>query len=115
MEEGEREKRGYSGVRRKIYRKGVDAEALFCRADKCGVDLDMAKRYHRRYRVCEEHAKGSVVLIGRVAKRFCQQCSSWRNTLPHQDQNIQVVPDPELVPERDMEDIELLESPCRSW
>ncbi|ERN01961.1 hypothetical protein AMTR_s00045p00057140 [Amborella trichopoda] len=31
------------------------------------------------------------------------------NTLPEQDQNIGVVPNPELVPERDIEDIEPLE------
>ncbi|ERN00284.1 hypothetical protein AMTR_s00107p00031650 [Amborella trichopoda] len=32
--------------------------------------------------------------------------NSQRNVLPNQDQNIQVAPDPELVLERDMEDIE---------
>ncbi|ERM95566.1 hypothetical protein AMTR_s00023p00074270 [Amborella trichopoda] len=39
--------------------------------------------------------------------------NSWRNALLDQDQNIQVVPDPELVLEHDMEDIEPPESSCK--
>ncbi|ERM94531.1 hypothetical protein AMTR_s00010p00265160 [Amborella trichopoda] len=45
-------------------------------------------------------------------------CPSARNSqrnapLPDRHENIQMVPKPELVPERDMEDIEPIESPCR--
>jgi len=46
-----------------------------CQAEKCAADLTGAKRYHRRHKVCESHAKASAVVVGGVRQRFCQQCS----------------------------------------
>lgn len=46
-----------------------------CQAEKCGVDLSEAKRYHRRHKVCEAHAKAAVVMVAGLRQRFCQQCS----------------------------------------
>ncbi|KAL6999541.1 Squamosa promoter-binding-like protein [Sarracenia purpurea var. burkii] len=46
-----------------------------CQADKCAADLTDAKRYHRRHRVCELHAKASAVIVAGLRQRFCQQCS----------------------------------------
>jgi len=32
--------------------------------EKCMTDMREAKRYHRRHKVCEVHAKAQVVLVG---------------------------------------------------
>ncbi|GLU22982.1 hypothetical protein SLE2022_390180 [Rubroshorea leprosula] len=46
-----------------------------CQVDGCTTDMTEAKRYHRRHKVCEFHAKAPVVLLGGLQQRFCQQCS----------------------------------------
>ncbi|XP_058095779.1 squamosa promoter-binding-like protein 3 [Magnolia sinica] len=46
-----------------------------CQAEKCTADLTDAKRYHRRHKVCEQHAKAPFVIVGGLRQRFCQQCS----------------------------------------
>ncbi|KAF8658613.1 hypothetical protein HU200_059074 [Digitaria exilis] len=46
-----------------------------CQAEGCKADLSGAKHYHRRHKVCESHAKASVVAAGGKQQRFCQQCS----------------------------------------
>lgn len=46
-----------------------------CQVEKCGANLAEAKRYHRRHKVCEIHAKAPVVLVAGLRQRFCQQCS----------------------------------------
>ncbi|XP_077229752.1 squamosa promoter-binding-like protein 1 [Tasmannia lanceolata] len=47
----------------------------FCQVDACYANLNDAKDYHRRHKVCEMHAKSGNVLLGGVLQRFCQQCS----------------------------------------
>ena len=46
-----------------------------CQAERCSADLNDAKQYHKRHKVCEYHAKAQVVVVAGVAQRFCQQCS----------------------------------------
>ncbi|XWS52087.1 hypothetical protein CRYUN_Cryun11dG0037200 [Craigia yunnanensis] len=46
-----------------------------CQVEKCGLDLSDAKRYHRRHKVCEIHAKAPIVVVAGIRQRFCQQCS----------------------------------------
>lgn len=46
-----------------------------CQVEKCGLDLSDAKRYHRRHKVCEIHAKAPFVVVAGLRQRFCQQCS----------------------------------------
>ncbi|KNA09892.1 hypothetical protein SOVF_149370 [Spinacia oleracea] len=46
-----------------------------CQAEKCAADLTDAKRYHRRHKVCEFHAKAPSALVSGLRQRFCQQCS----------------------------------------
>ncbi|CAL9052307.1 unnamed protein product [Musa banksii] len=46
-----------------------------CQAEGCKADLSGAKHYHRRHRVCEFHSKATVVIVGGLQQRFCQQCS----------------------------------------
>nr|QHU23674.1 IST1 [Fagopyrum tataricum] len=46
-----------------------------CQAENCTADLTDAKRYHRRHKVCEFHAKAPVVIVATLQQRFCQQCS----------------------------------------
>ncbi|OEL29082.1 Squamosa promoter-binding-like protein 10 [Dichanthelium oligosanthes] len=46
-----------------------------CQAEGCKADLSAAKHYHRRHKVCEYHAKASVVAAAGKQQRFCQQCS----------------------------------------
>lgn len=48
-----------------------------CQVEKCGADLTEAKRYHRRHKVCEVHAKAPAVIVSGLRQRFCQQCSRY--------------------------------------
>ncbi|CAN4104200.1 unnamed protein product [Withania somnifera] len=46
-----------------------------CQVEECGVDLNDAKKYHKRHKVCQVHAKAPIVLVAGLWQRFCQQCS----------------------------------------
>ncbi|KAF3618599.1 Squamosa promoter-binding-like protein 3 [Capsicum annuum] len=52
-----------------------------CQAEKCSVDLSDAKQYHKRHKVCENHAKSQVVVVAGLRQRFCQQCSRFDHLL----------------------------------
>ncbi|XP_062090438.1 squamosa promoter-binding protein 1-like [Humulus lupulus] len=54
---------------------GGDVSSPTCQAERCGADLNDAKRYHRRHKVCEFHSKASIVVVSGLRQRFCQQCS----------------------------------------
>ena len=54
---------------------GAGVSPPSCQVEKCGLDLSDAKRYHRRHKVCEIHAKAPVVVVAGIRQRFCQQCS----------------------------------------
>ncbi|XP_020589540.1 squamosa promoter-binding-like protein 3 [Phalaenopsis equestris] len=56
-----------------------------CQAEKCTADLTEAKRYHRRHKVCEAHAKAAAVIVAGLRQRFCQQCSRFHE-LPEFDE-----------------------------
>ncbi|KAH9606545.1 hypothetical protein KSS87_000532 [Heliosperma pusillum] len=56
-----------------------------CQADNCTADLTDAKRYHRRHKVCEFHAKAPVVIVNRYHQRFCQQCSRFHEVSEFDD------------------------------
>ncbi|KAM7280920.1 hypothetical protein ACFE04_008054 [Oxalis oulophora] len=56
-----------------------------CVVEKCGADLTDAKRYHKRHKVCEIHAKAPVVMVAGLRQRFCQQCSRFHE-LPEFDE-----------------------------
>ncbi|KAG5120286.1 hypothetical protein JHK82_034706 [Glycine max] len=49
-----------------------------CQAEMCGADLTVAKRYHRRHKVCELHSKAPSVMVAGLRQRFCQQCSRFQ-------------------------------------
>lgn len=55
--------------------KKAAAAMRCCQAERCTADLTDAKQYHRRHKVCEQHAKAQVVVVGGIRQRFCQQCS----------------------------------------
>ncbi|KAK3014057.1 hypothetical protein RJ639_008051 [Escallonia herrerae] len=65
------------GVRSASSKSSDNNGDLCCQVDGCGVDLTIAKRYHRRHRVCESHAKATVVSVNSIDMRFCQQCSRY--------------------------------------
>uniref|UniRef100_A0A7C9CUU7 SBP-type domain-containing protein n=1 Tax=Opuntia streptacantha TaxID=393608 RepID=A0A7C9CUU7_OPUST len=67
--EEKKQKRLSSGGRR------VAGGGISCQAEQCTADLTEAKRYHRRHKVCEFHAKAPSVLVSGLRQRFCQQCS----------------------------------------
>ncbi|XP_020146777.1 squamosa promoter-binding-like protein 10 [Aegilops tauschii subsp. strangulata] len=46
-----------------------------CQVEDCKADLSGAKHYHRRHKVCEYHAKASLISAAGKQQRFCQQCS----------------------------------------
>lgn len=54
---------------------GSSMPQLACQAENCTADMTDAKRYHRRHKVCEFHAKASFVIVAGIQQRFCQQCS----------------------------------------
>lgn len=57
---------------------GVGVVPPYCQVERCGAILTDAKRYHKRHKVCEVHAKAPVVIVAGLRQRFCQQCSrSW--------------------------------------
>lgn len=58
-------------------RGGGGGSSSSCQAESCRADLTGAKRYHRRHKVCEFHAKAPVVLVAGLRQRFCQQCSRY--------------------------------------
>ncbi|KQK16095.1 squamosa promoter-binding-like protein 13 [Brachypodium distachyon] len=64
---------------------GAGAGGPSCQAERCPADLTEAKRYHRRHKVCEAHAKAAVVLVAGLRQRFCQQCSRFHELLEFDD------------------------------
>ena len=56
---------------------GGGASPPSCQVEKCGANLTDAKRYHRRHKVCEVHAKSPAVVVAGLRQRFCQQCSRY--------------------------------------
>lgn len=46
-----------------------------CQVEGCNLDLTLAKNYHRRHRICENHSKSPKVIVAGIERRFCQQCS----------------------------------------
>ncbi|XP_034698233.1 squamosa promoter-binding protein 1 isoform X2 [Vitis riparia] len=58
---------------------GAGSTPPCCQVDNCTADMSDAKRYHKRHRVCEHHAKAPVILIAGIQQRFCQQCSRLGN------------------------------------
>ena len=71
LAEDERKKIGGGSGRRGS--SGVSPPS--CQAEICGADLTVAKRYHRRHKVCELHSKAPSVMVAGLRQRFCQQCS----------------------------------------
>jgi len=64
---------GTSGKKTKLV--GSTSNRAVCQVEDCGADLNNAKDYHRRHKVCEMHSKASKALVGNTWQRFCQQCS----------------------------------------
>uniref|UniRef100_A0A2P2NMS9 SBP-type domain-containing protein n=1 Tax=Rhizophora mucronata TaxID=61149 RepID=A0A2P2NMS9_RHIMU len=62
-------------------KRGGGASLPSCQVENCGTDLTDAKRYHRRHKVCEVHAKASAVMVAGLRQRFCQQCSRFHELL----------------------------------
>ncbi|TYH35310.1 hypothetical protein ES332_D13G184400v1 [Gossypium tomentosum] len=79
----EKKKKGYG--RRGAAGGGGGVSPPACQVEKCGLDLSDAKRYHRRHKVCEIHAKAPFVVVAGLRQRFCQQCSRFHE-LPEFDE-----------------------------
>ncbi|KAL2331406.1 hypothetical protein Fmac_018987 [Flemingia macrophylla] len=73
--EDEKKKKGGGGSGRKGSSGGGGVSPPSCQAEMCGADLTLAKRYHRRHKVCEHHSKAPFVMVAGMRQRFCQQCS----------------------------------------
>eukprot|EP00249_Psilotum_nudum_P001187 c13546_g1_i1 orf=1164-2390(-) len=50
-----------------------------CQVEGCKADLNTAKDYHRRHKVCEMHSKAEKVIAHGSVQRFCQQCSKFHS------------------------------------
>nr|AKC05616.1 squamosa promoter-binding-like protein 3 [Cardamine hirsuta] len=55
--------------------KVTSSSSGVCQVESCTADMSRAKHYHKRHKVCEYHAKASLVRISGLHQRFCQQCS----------------------------------------
>ncbi|XP_071740270.1 squamosa promoter-binding-like protein 4 [Rutidosis leptorrhynchoides] len=62
-----------------------DEPLFWCQVDGCSADLTAAKRYHRRHKVCEVHAKAPAVVVSGLRQRFCQQCSRFHDVSEFDD------------------------------
>ncbi|KAL2944373.1 Squamosa promoter-binding protein 1 [Bienertia sinuspersici] len=74
----EKKQKRFTTTARRVATSGGGGERggmMSCQAEKCTADLSVAKRYHRRHKVCEFHAKAPSVLVSGLRQRFCQQCS----------------------------------------
>lgn len=84
---------GYIGEEDKIKKKGKRGSSsagaggattfVSCQVENCRADMTDAKKYHRRHKVCDFHAKAPVVPIAGLLQRFCQQCSRSANPIPN--------------------------------
>ena len=54
-----------------------------CQVENCTSDMTDAKRYHRRHKVCEFHAKAPNARVAGLHQRFCQQCSRFEFRNPN--------------------------------
>ncbi|GIL53963.1 hypothetical protein Vafri_9523 [Volvox africanus] len=54
-------------------------KAIICQVAGCGMCLEGMKGYFLRHRVCEEHSKAPMLIIGDVPSRLCQQCSKFHH------------------------------------
>ncbi|KAL8138173.1 hypothetical protein V2J09_004174 [Rumex salicifolius] len=63
----------------------VAAATVCCQVEDCTADLSEAKRYHRRHKVCEFHAKAPLVILSGLPQRFCQQCSKFEEVAEFDD------------------------------
>ncbi|KAK9268139.1 hypothetical protein L1049_010579 [Liquidambar formosana] len=69
---------GEDDKKKRVLRKGTSGGGYTppgCQVENCTTDMGDAKRYHKRHKVCEVHAKAPVVLVAGLHQRFCQQCS----------------------------------------
>lgn len=53
-------------------------ESPCCKVPGCKKVLIGLKRYHRRYKICPDHLKMSVVIINGDECRFCQLCGKFQ-------------------------------------
>ncbi|KVI02198.1 Transcription factor, SBP-box [Cynara cardunculus var. scolymus] len=61
---------GGSGKRETAAINGGRMTPSCCQVDSCAADLAVAKRYHRRHKVCEVHSKAPVVVVAGILQRF---------------------------------------------
>lgn len=84
---------GIAGDEDKIKKKGKRGSSsagaggattfVSCQVENCRADMTDAKKYHRRHKVCDFHAKAPVVRVEGLAQRFCQQCSRSAYPIPN--------------------------------
>ncbi|ERN03520.1 hypothetical protein AMTR_s00003p00270780, partial [Amborella trichopoda] len=76
-------------------------------------DINVSFTLGWEYSIVVVHFAATMELVSESLVDGPSSRNNRHNPLPDEDQNIPVAPDTELVPERDMKDIEPLESPCR--
>ncbi|XVF87451.1 hypothetical protein PTKIN_Ptkin18bG0121100 [Pterospermum kingtungense] len=70
-EEDDKKKKGKRGGSS----AGGSSTVPACQVEDCTADMADARRYHKRHKVCEFHAKAPIVRVAGLNQRFCQQCS----------------------------------------
>ncbi|EYU27990.1 hypothetical protein ABFS82_13G105300 [Erythranthe guttata] len=75
FEDDNKKKRALTPCKRRASSVGGGSTQRSCQVEDCLADMNAAKAYHRRHKVCEFHAKATVVLLSELRQRFCQQCS----------------------------------------
>ncbi|KAG2434136.1 hypothetical protein HXX76_007863 [Chlamydomonas incerta] len=62
-----------------VYSPQPGGSKMACQVMGCGLSLAGMKGYFLRHRVCEEHSKAPVLIIGGAPSRLCQQCSKFHH------------------------------------
>jgi hypothetical protein len=71
---------GGTGVKQRPRRAAGDPGC--CQVAGCGVCLEGAAPYHKRYRICNAHFRASCTVLDGVQCRFCQARATPRMALP---------------------------------
>lgn len=53
--------------------------SVLCQVDGCGEELVDAKKYYRRYRICQLHCNMPSMTVDGRRQRFCQQCGRFHD------------------------------------
>ncbi|XP_075079985.1 squamosa promoter-binding-like protein 3 [Nicotiana tabacum] len=58
-------------------KKGSNSEGPCCQVEKCGLDLSGAKKYYKRHKLCQVHAKAPIVFVAGLRQRILEKAMTF--------------------------------------